>query len=145
MNALVFIPPTEANPDAWESLRNRNKGSIDITRVYSAQSAEQELDKALGTAGWASRNDLAKRPVPHRSPRPLSRRPGPQHCRPLVTAQPRTRSQGPFLGASIGSLSSLNSIDHVTKERFYLNVLSCGGGSKESWCPYCCSRRENYS
>lgn len=115
----MFVPPTEANTDAWETLGNEGWNwellRRYITKAYTSPPVDLELDKALDTAGWAGRNDQAKGPI-HTS---FSQAIVQEAWAAILKNISHSVAKDPFLGVSIGSFSNLNSIDPVAIERSY--------------------------
>lgn len=119
INAQVFVPPTGANTDAWETLGNKDWNSAllqeYITRAYTSPSVDRELAKALDIDGWAGINDRAKGPI-HTS---FARVGLQEPWATTLNTISHSVATDPFLAASSGSFSQLNSIDPVAKERSY--------------------------
>lgn len=115
----MFVPPTEANTDAWETLGNEGWNwevlQKYITKAYTSPSVDPELAKALDTAGWAGRNDQAKGPI-HTSFNQVIVQ---EAWAATLKSISHSVAKDPFLGVSTGSFSNLNSIDPIAKERSY--------------------------
>lgn len=118
----MFVPPAKALIDAWESLGNEGwnweafKEYID--RAYTSPSVDMTTEKALGIDGWTARDVTAKGPILTSFPRDPS-----TSIQEAWAATFKTKgfltAKDPFVEASVGSFSHLNSVDLATKERSY--------------------------
>lgn len=122
INGNVFVPPAKALIDAWESLGNEGwnwealKGYID--RTYTSPSVDKTTAKALGIDGWVARDVATKGPILTSFPQDPS-----TSIQEAWAATFKTKglltTQDPFIEASVGSFSHLNSVNPTTKERSY--------------------------
>lgn len=118
----MFVPPAKALIDAWESLGNEGwnwesfKGYID--RAYTSPSVDDATEKALGIDGWIARDAATKGPILTSFPRDPS-----TSIQEAWAATFKIKglltTEDPFVEASVGSFSHLNSVDPITKERSY--------------------------
>lgn len=118
----MFVPPAKALIDAWESLGNEGwnwealKGYID--RTYTSPSVDQTTEKALGIDGWIARDVATKGHIRTSFPQNPS-----ASIQEAWAATFKTKglltTKDPFIEASVGSFSHLNSVDPATKERSY--------------------------
>ncbi|ROW16456.1 hypothetical protein VPNG_02755 [Cytospora leucostoma] len=119
INAQVFVPPTKANFNAWETLGNKGWDwdmlQKNVTRTYTYPSVEQELEAPLGVDGWAAKNEAAKGPIQTSFPKVAVH----EAWANTMKALGYSMANDPFLGAGSGSFSNLLSIDPATKERSY--------------------------
>lgn len=119
MNGQVWVPPTKANFDAWESLGNEGWDwetlQKNVTKAYTHPSVEAQLEAALGVDGWAAKNDAAKGPLLTSYPKPAVHEDWAKTMKKLGYAM----SGDPFLGGASGSFSNLHTVDPATKERSY--------------------------
>lgn len=119
MNAQIFVPPTKANFDAWETLGNEgwdwNMLQMNMTKAYTHPPVKVELEAALGVDGWAAKNDAAKGPIQTSFPKVAVHKAWANTMKNLGYSM----ANDPFLGAASGSFSSLHSVDPITKERSY--------------------------
>ncbi|ROW11583.1 hypothetical protein VMCG_01317 [Cytospora schulzeri] len=119
INAQVFVPPTKANLDAWETLGNEGWDwdmlQKNATRTYTYPSVEEKLEAALGVDGWAAKNETAKGPIQTSFPKITVH----EAWANTMKALGYSMANDPFLGAASGSFSNLVSIDPATKERSY--------------------------
>lgn len=119
MNGQVWVPPTKANFDAWESLGNEGWDwetlQKSVTKAYTHPSVEAQLEVALGVDGWAAKNEAAKGPLLTSYPKPAVHEAWAKTMKNLGYAM----SGDPFLGGASGSFSNLHTVDSATKERSY--------------------------
>lgn len=120
INAHVFVPPTKGLIDTWEALGNEgwNGDTLQkyIKRAYSSPTVDQDTQKALAIDGWAAEDVPPKGPILTSFNNPLS--PSIQEAWAATFKNLGLRkSKDPFIEASVGSFTQLNSITPHTKER----------------------------
>lgn len=119
INAQVFVPPTKANFDAWETLGNEGWDwdmlQKNVTKTYTYPSVEEKLEAALGIDGWAAKNEAAKGPIQTSFPKVAVH----EAWANTMKALGYSMANDPFLGTASGSFSNLLSIDPATKEKSY--------------------------
>ncbi|KAK7743872.1 hypothetical protein SLS53_003892 [Cytospora paraplurivora] len=119
INAQVFVPPTKANINAWETLGNEGWDwdmlQKNVTRTYTYPSVKQKLGAPPDVDGWTVKNEAAKGPVQTSFPKVSVNDPWTS----TMKALGYSLANDPFLGAASGSFSNLLSIDPATKERSY--------------------------
>lgn len=122
INAHVFVPPAKTLIDSWEALGNEgwNWETLQkyIKRTYKIPFVSNDTQKALGIDGWAAED------VPAKGPILTSFRQNPSaSIQEAWAATFKTKglhtSKDPFIEASVGSFSHLNSVNPATKERSY--------------------------
>lgn len=122
INAHVFVPPAKALIDSWEALGNEgwNWETLQgyIRRTYTSPSVDKDTQKALAIGGWAAGDTPTKGPVLTSFP------PNPSSSIQEAWADTfKTKgfntTRDPFIEASVGSFSQLNSVDPATQERSY--------------------------
>lgn len=120
INAHVFVPPAKTLADSWEALGNEgwNWETLQkyIKRAYSSPAVDKDTQKALAIDGWAVEDVPPKGPILTSFSNPLS--PSIQEAWTATFKNLGLRkSRDPFIEASVGSFSQLNSISPHTKER----------------------------
>ncbi|KAJ0117704.1 hypothetical protein J7T55_001903 [Diaporthe amygdali] len=125
INAQVFVPPAKDLIDAWGLLGNEgwNWDTFQkyIRKSYSSPSVDNDTEKALGIDGWTTGDVPAKGPILTSYP------PNPSASIQQVWSA-TFKSKGlhmtkdPFVEASVGSFSHLNSVDPSTRERSYVTT-----------------------
>lgn len=118
----MFVPPAKALINSWEALGNDGwnwetlKGYIG--RTYTSPSVDQTTEKALGIDGRTTRDVATKGPILTSFPQNPS-----TSIQEAWAATFKTKglltTKDPFIEASVGSFSHLNSVDPTTKERSY--------------------------
>ncbi|KAJ4423000.1 hypothetical protein N0V82_002394 [Gnomoniopsis sp. IMI 355080] len=122
LNAHVFVPPHGDVIDSWETLGNTG-WTWDMLKEYSSKSYSspsipKDTEKRLAIEHWpASLKDQAKGPI--QTSYGNSEHPIREAWAKTFRAAQQEMQDNPFVQPSIGSFSSLASIDPVTCERSY--------------------------
>ncbi|KAJ4405524.1 hypothetical protein N0V82_010307 [Gnomoniopsis sp. IMI 355080] len=119
INAQVFVPPTNTNIDAWETLGNEgwnwNAPQEYITKAYLHPVVSEEFRGPLGIDQWKAQNTAAKGLILTSFPRPSIQ----EAWAAILRGTNQQMPSDPLLGATSGSFSNMLSIDPATKERSY--------------------------
>lgn len=122
LNAHVFVPPHGGAIDTWETLGNTG-WTWDVLKGYAAKSYSSpsvlaDAEKTLAIEHWpAALKDQAKGPI--QTSYGNEDHPIREAWAETFRATQQQMEDNPFIQASVGSFSSLASIDPVTGERSY--------------------------